>query len=177
MEAAARLTQRRGYHATGVNDVVAGAAAPAGSLYFHFPGGKQELAAAAVDLSRDRIAAAAARTEAADQATALTDYVAALAATLERSGWECGCPVATVTLDVASESEQVRASCAGAYRAWHEAIADRLQADGTDAAVARGRATLALSAIQGALVLARAWQDTEPLETVGRELADLMAAA
>ena len=44
MHATARLLQQQGYNATGVNEIVARSGAPKGSLYFHFPGGKEELA-------------------------------------------------------------------------------------------------------------------------------------
>jgi len=46
--ATAALLQRRGYHGTGLRDIVAVSGAPQGSLYFHFPGGKDELACRAL---------------------------------------------------------------------------------------------------------------------------------
>src|SRR5438132_13604059 len=44
IHAAAELFCQRGYHATTFSDVVRESGAPRGSTYFHFPGGKQELA-------------------------------------------------------------------------------------------------------------------------------------
>jgi AcrR family transcriptional regulator len=40
---AAELFRRQGYAATGLKQVVAAANAPFGSLYHHFPGGKEQL--------------------------------------------------------------------------------------------------------------------------------------
>ena len=174
LEAAAGLFQRRGYHGAGINSVIEKAAAPTGSLYFHFPGGKQELAAAAVDLAGERITAAIEHSAARDGSAAVRGYLGGLAAMLEESDWQCGCPIATVTLDVASESEQVRASCANAYSSWREAIAVGLAAAGTDRRIADDEALLALAATQGALILARAWQTTEPLDVVGEQLERLI---
>jgi len=43
IETTARLLQHRGYHGTALSDILAASAAPRGSLYFHFPGGKDQL--------------------------------------------------------------------------------------------------------------------------------------
>jgi TetR/AcrR family transcriptional repressor of lmrAB and yxaGH operons len=48
IHAAAELFRQRGYHATTFSDVVRESGAPRGSTYFHFPGGKQELAREAI---------------------------------------------------------------------------------------------------------------------------------
>src|ERR1700760_2850990 len=40
----AKLLRRQGYAGTGLSEIVARSGAPRGSLYFHFPGGKEELA-------------------------------------------------------------------------------------------------------------------------------------
>src|SRR5271155_943788 len=42
--AARRLFREHGYLGTALSDVVTESAAPRGSIYFHFPGGKEELA-------------------------------------------------------------------------------------------------------------------------------------
>src|SRR5260370_126560 len=55
VEAASELFRRRGYHGTAFSDVVRESGAPRGSIYFHFPGGKQELAREAVALAGDEI--------------------------------------------------------------------------------------------------------------------------
>src|ERR1700742_1795816 len=42
--AARRLFREHGYRGTALSDVITESTAPRGSLYFHFPGGKEELA-------------------------------------------------------------------------------------------------------------------------------------
>ena len=41
--------QRKGLHGVGLNELLAAADAPKGSLYHHFPNGKTELAVAAIE--------------------------------------------------------------------------------------------------------------------------------
>ena len=49
LRAAVRLFQQRGYHGTGLSEILAEADAPKGSLYHHFPQGKAQLGVAAID--------------------------------------------------------------------------------------------------------------------------------
>ena len=53
LRAALRLFRRHGYHGVGINDILAEAQAPKGSMYHHFPAGKEEIAAAVVALITD----------------------------------------------------------------------------------------------------------------------------
>src|SRR5581483_8681139 len=45
IEASTALFMQRGFHASGLKQISAASAAPIGSLYHFFPGGKEELAA------------------------------------------------------------------------------------------------------------------------------------
>jgi TetR/AcrR family transcriptional repressor of lmrAB and yxaGH operons len=49
VRAAVHLFQANGFHATGVVEILARAEAPKGSLYHHFPGGKEQLGIAALN--------------------------------------------------------------------------------------------------------------------------------
>jgi TetR/AcrR family transcriptional repressor of lmrAB and yxaGH operons len=48
LRAGLHLFQAKGYHATGLTEILARAAAPKGSFYHHFPAGKEALAVACV---------------------------------------------------------------------------------------------------------------------------------
>jgi len=171
----AKLLRRQGYAATGLNEIVAHSVAPKGSLYFHFPGGKEELAAAAMQDAgeelRRAIAAILASSE--ELGEALGALVDALAAGLEASGYRDGCPIATVTLEAASGSEALRTTAQTVFASWLQALEGRLRRAGLDAVAAERRALLVLAAIEGALILARAGRDLAPLAAVRQELLGL----
>jgi len=177
VHATARLLQQQGYNATGVNEIVARSGAPKGSLYFHFPGGKEELAIQAMMSSGERLRGSIAAILAPGESLgdSLGGLVDALAAGLESSNFELGCPIATVTLEVASGSAAVRATAGAVFASWLEVLEERLCAAGLGAAEAKRRALFVLAAIEGALILARAAGDLAPLEAVREELAQVSA--
>jgi TetR/AcrR family transcriptional repressor of lmrAB and yxaGH operons len=155
---AADLFRAQGYHATGLNQVLAEGGAPKGSLYFHFPGGKEQLAVESLRLSADEF-----RAELRD-AGSLGAALEVLGQRLVESDFREGCPIATVALDVASESPQIRQACAEAYEGWERLIAEYL----TRAGVSRpeAMATVVLAAVEGALLLCRTRRDLTPLREV-----------
>lgn len=171
----AKLLRRRGYAATGLNEIVARSGAPKGSLYFHFPGGKEELAVAAIEQGGARLRVAIAELLGSSEVLgeALGRVVDALAFGLEASGFRDGCPIATVALEQAGDSAVLRDTAAGAFSSWLELLEARLATDGLDERAARRRALLVLSALEGALILARARRDLEPLAAVREELLEL----
>jgi TetR/AcrR family transcriptional regulator, lmrAB and yxaGH operons repressor len=165
---AAELFRAQGYHATGLNQLVAKGGAPKGSLYFHFPGGKEELAVEAMREAagevRDRLRVAAAA--APNPADAIALVIDGLAAELVGTDFRSGCPLATVALDAAATSEPIAAACREGYRSWRETIAELLRGHGIAVDRAAVLATVALAAVEGALLLARTERDLSALHQV-----------
>jgi TetR/AcrR family transcriptional repressor of lmrAB and yxaGH operons len=179
IETTARLLQHRGYYGTSMNDILQESGAPRGSLYFHFPGGKEELV---FEATRATVAVATRELqEALDKAptpgAAVRGYAEAAAALMCDSGYTFGCPVAPVILDGSAGVAELAALCRQALDDWTAAIRDALRRAGIDAAGAEGLALLAIAAIEGALVIARARRDETALRQVGRELERLIDAA
>lgn len=176
-QTAADLFRRRGYDGTGINLILRESGAPAGSLYFHFPGGKAELASEAVSAAGREIGRGIEYLleTSEDPAEAIGRVLDFLATDLRTSDFEHGCPVGTVALDVASEAEPVRLSCRAAFDEWAEIVATHLHAAGWDMASAQADALVVVALIEGALLLARARRDTEPLEAVARHVRRTLA--
>jgi TetR/AcrR family transcriptional repressor of lmrAB and yxaGH operons len=178
LDSAVDLLQRQGYHATGLNELLERSEAPRGSLYHYFPGGKEQIGAEAIARAGGQVAAAVAhllraKPSVADAVEALAGL---LAAGLEASDFERGCPVATTALEVTPRSEPIRAAVQASFESWLAPLRERLEAAGFDRLQAARRADLAIATLEGALVLARARQDADVLRDAGRQLRALLAA-
>jgi AcrR family transcriptional regulator len=177
LDSSGELFRRQGYMGTGIKAILADASAPFGSLYHHFPGGKEELGAEAVRRSGRLYARVVA--EAMDVDGDLADRVLAgfhgAAETMRKSGYEDACPIATVALEASSVSEPLRAACAEVFELWF----DGLEATFANAGVAEPRALAIemLCALEGAFVFCRALRTTEALDVAGRAVAERVRAA
>ncbi|TDC06096.1 TetR/AcrR family transcriptional regulator [Nonomuraea longispora] len=175
-EAMLDLVQRHGYSGTGLNTVLQHAGAPKGSLYFHFPQGKEELGEKAVELAARQF-----RSLVTDQALASASpievvrrVIDTLADLFTDSDFQLGCPVSVVTLEMGAQSERLREACANAFESWIAPVTDQLVAHGRPRPAARATATAVVSMVEGALILSRAQRSTEPLSCAAEALAVLL---
>jgi TetR/AcrR family transcriptional repressor of lmrAB and yxaGH operons len=97
-----------------------------------------------------------------------------MAASLEATEFELGCPIATVALETAAASAPLADACSAGFARWLAAIAAGLERDGHPAGDAEDLAVLVLSSLEGALVLARAARDTDPIHRVAARLRPLL---
>jgi AcrR family transcriptional regulator len=173
VDASAELFRRQGYSATGVKQIVTEAQAPFGSLYHFFPGGKEQLGAAAIRRSGASYAQLipAVFDVAPDVVTGVRMFFAGAAAHLVETNYEDACPIATVALEVSSSSEILREACAEVFEGWIADGASRHADAGLAAAEARELAITMFAALEGAFVLARAQRSTEALEVAGEFVA------
>ncbi|MBD3884502.1 TetR/AcrR family transcriptional regulator [Phormidium tenue FACHB-886] len=177
--ATAELLELQGYHATGLNQVMQVSATPKGSLYFHFPGGKEELAAEAIRIAGSeigvKIAATLSSTESLGEA--VSAFALLLAQDLQTSDFRKGCPVATVAMETAATSDRLRQACEQVYASWFALVEARLSESGIEPAAAKSWTTLVWAAVEGALLLSRTYQNTAPLETIAAQLKQLLDQA
>lgn len=173
---ALELIQLRGYSGTGLNTILEHAAAPKGSMYFHFPGGKEELGQRAVELAADQFEALLGE-PAASPAELVGQAIDVLTGLLTESEFTIGCPVSVVTLEMGATSEPLRSACAAAFDSWIALLEDRLRAGGCLPGTARTLATTVVCTIEGAVIIARAKRDVEPLHNAGLVLDNLLSQA
>ncbi|MBK7152567.1 MAG: TetR/AcrR family transcriptional regulator [Sandaracinaceae bacterium] len=176
VESATRLFMAQGYAATGLKQIIEGEA-PRGSLYFHFPGGKEELAVAVVERHAEHFTAqlTAALHDSKDVVAAARRMIAALAQLVE-GGVGAGCPVGAVAFEMAERSDALRQATQAAFSTWTGLLAAALVDAGASKKDAQRRARVLLCAIEGALVLSRSAGDAGPLRDVSSMVPALLSA-
>ncbi|MGH0031526.1 MAG: TetR/AcrR family transcriptional regulator [Myxococcota bacterium] len=178
VRAAMRLFRRQGYAATGLQQILELSGAPRGSLYHYFPGGKEEIGAAAVELAGREVATlleglAAERASAADFVEA---WFGQYADWMAESGFESGCPIATTLLETAPRSQRITAAGRQALERWTAIVAGVFARDGSPPAEAALGARHAIATLEGALVLTRVSATPDELRAAGRRVADGLRA-
>ncbi|MDB5432757.1 MAG: TetR family transcriptional regulator [Caulobacter sp.] len=175
--AAAALFRRNGYAATGLADITARSGAPKGSLYHYFPAGKAQIGEAAVRAAGETVRRTFAEIDAetGNAGRLIRAYAGRLAGWVEQSGWRDGCPITTVLLETAADDDRMRAAGRAAFDGWTAVVAEALARDGAEEARALTLARLAISALEGALILARVEQDAAAILSAGDEMAALFA--
>lgn len=166
VEGAARLLAMQGLQGTSFSEVLELTGAPRGSVYHHFPEGKDQLVMAAVELAGARALAAVDEWAGRSPEEVTAAFLDLWRSVLVRSKLRAGCAVLAVT--VATESPDLLAAAADVFRSWRGRLASIL-ADGGHPHPERFAAAL-VAGSEGAVVLSRAEQSMEPFDLVAEEL-------
>jgi AcrR family transcriptional regulator len=169
LDTTAELFRRQGYTGTGMKQIAAAAAAPFGSLYHFFPGGKEHLGCEVIRASGRFYMQhfAAVVMPAPDVLTAVRDSFAGAAQTLEETNYEDACPIATVALEVASTNEPLREATAEVFAEWIDGATEYFVLARIPRARARELAFSMLCLLEGAFIFSRAMRSTESLHIAG----------
>jgi TetR/AcrR family transcriptional repressor of lmrAB and yxaGH operons len=172
LAAAARLLRQQGYHGTALHDILAAAGSPRGSLYFHFPRGKEEIGEAALTLAGEAVRQAIVRAaESSENAEVFLIRIArGMAADLAKSGYREGCPIATTALETSAQSDALGAATRTAFQTWEAEIKRGLERFSLASSDADLIATTALSQLEGALLLARTYRSLTPMHRAEQAL-------
>ena len=165
---AARLLAQRGLQATSFSTVLAETDSPRGSIYHHFPGGKEELVTAAIEATRLDALSLIDQDMGASAVEVTESFLATWRGLLTRAHFDAGCALVAVT--VAAETDALRQRAGEAFRDWRDKLACALEAGGLSEAGAGSTATMLLAASEGAVVMCRAEQDIRPFDLVAGQL-------
>lgn len=160
--AATHLFQLKGYHATGLNEILKKSNAPKGSLYYYFPNGKEQLALESIELTkvfvekliRERLSRIddpvesikSAFQDMADNLDMEENEKIALRSTKKVS-------VNLVALETSSSNENLRKACESAFDAWQNVYAEKLIQGGFTKTEAEKLSMVIQSLAEGAIVM------------------------
>ena len=174
---AADILARDGYNGMGLKALSAAAGLPYGSIYHHFPGGKEDIAVAAITARATWIAGLIEQVFADGvNRTSLHAMFAFMADRLERSEWLDGCAVGTPALDGSSGSARIREACDAAFVTMIDPIATALRRQGIRRASAHDLATTIMATYEGAMILSRTQHSRTPMKIAADSMVRLVAA-
>ena len=174
---AALLLAEGGLQEASFTRVLERTGAPRGSIYHHFPEGKDELVAEAIDLAGAHATQLIDRMEGSSAGEITRQFIGMWREVLTRSNLRSGCSVLAVT--VATDSADLLAHAAAVFRTWRRRLAELLRIGGLAVLAADQFAATLIAAMEGAVVLSRAEQTMDPFELVAEQLttqADTLAA-
>jgi TetR/AcrR family transcriptional regulator, lmrAB and yxaGH operons repressor len=174
VQGAVRLLATNGVEGTSFADVLSLTDAPRGSVYHHFPGGKEELLHAALDLASEHAFQAMEITRGQAASDVIDRFLDLWRELLNRSKLRAGCAVVAVT--VAGSDESLIDHAGSIFRKWTDHLADLFTAAGLEAEPARQLAVTVIAATEGAVALCRAERSMEPFERASEGLRILCEA-
>ncbi|MCC3380607.1 TetR/AcrR family transcriptional regulator [Paenibacillus farraposensis] len=169
VQTALRLFFHQGYHATGLNQILAESGSPKGSLYYYFPRGKEELALECIRRRNEFIKQKLKETlaENDDPVRAIQEFIRNTAEEADRVSFNGFMPIGFWTAaETSCISESLRHACVNTFTDWQHLYMERLQAAGWMEEKARSLAVLIISMLEGALILAITQQSSAPIYNV-----------
>jgi TetR/AcrR family transcriptional repressor of lmrAB and yxaGH operons len=172
LEKASELFFIQGYHATGLNQIIKESECPKGSLYYYFPNGKEELALECIERTNQIVIAkwkdCFQRIE--DPVKAIQAFIQNMADDAQKCEFKGFMPFSFwLAVETSSISKKLKDACQNVFGDWQAIIAEGLQRGGyLEESKAMETATVIVSMLEGALILAQTAKDKRSLETVSK---------
>lgn len=168
IEGAVTLLAVRGLEGTSFTGVLERSGAPRGSIYHHFPDGKDQLVQAAMELAGERALGVLDHLHGSPPKAVTEAFLDLWRAVLVRSDVRAGCAVLAVT--VATDAPDLLDQAATIFRAWRGRLTELLIEGGMAGDAAARLAATLVAASEGAVVVSRAERSLEPFDLVAAEL-------
>jgi TetR/AcrR family transcriptional regulator, lmrAB and yxaGH operons repressor len=176
LTAAQRLFRQRGYHATGLADILQLAGAPKGSMYHHFPGGKEAIGVCVIENITAGLVGLLAASRARSTEAMVLQVGAQMAKVMEKTQYEL-CTLFAAFAAERKTSPQLGEAVARAYDALTAAIEQRLRGEGRAPRAAKDTALTVTALLEGGSMLAQAQQSTAAFRLSVKQAARLCRAA
>jgi TetR/AcrR family transcriptional repressor of lmrAB and yxaGH operons len=173
---AAEVMRERGAAGVTIDEVLTRSGAPRGSVYYHFPDGRNQILAEALRYAGDAITAdidGAARRGA---KVLLRQFVEFWERLLVDSDFNAGCPVVAAAIGSGDDEVRLAAETGRIFAHWRVALTSAFVADGFLEPDADSLAVMSIAALEGAVVLCRSLRSSEPLHKVYEQLEFLVKA-
>ncbi|MFM8884670.1 MAG: TetR/AcrR family transcriptional regulator [Solirubrobacterales bacterium] len=174
---AAGVLAQRGLQGTSFTEVLEVTGAPRGSIYHHFPGGKDEMIGEAIGVLGGSVAARIRAIEATRPEQVSDEFTEGWREFARATDLKAVCAISAATVGAGADAQGLLPAVAAAFASWRGALAEAYADTGVSEADSRRLALTTVAALEGALILARAEQSVEPFDAVQRDLAAAARAA
>jgi TetR/AcrR family transcriptional regulator, lmrAB and yxaGH operons repressor len=173
---AADVLRERGAAGLTIDEVLTRSGAPRGSVYHHFPDGRNQILTEALRYAGDSITAKIEAAAGEGGMNLLHRFVEFWEQLLRETDFTAGCPVVAAAIGSAPEEQQLTTTAGEIFQSWRGALIRSFASEGFSASEASSLATTSLAAVEGAVVLCRATRTTEPLRQVAEQIEFLVSA-
>jgi AcrR family transcriptional regulator len=173
---AAEVMRERGAAGVTIDEVLARSGAPRGSVYYHFPEGRNQILTEALQYAGDAITADIDNAAAQGAMALLRQFVEFWERLLADSDFNAGCPVVAAAIGCPNDELRLTAEAGQIFARWRTALTRAFVADGFGELDADSLAVTSIAALEGAVVLCRSTRSTDPLRKVDDQLEFLVKA-
>jgi AcrR family transcriptional regulator len=167
---AAEVLRERGAAGVTIDEVLARSGAPRGSVYYHFPEGRNQLLVEALRFAGDAITAIIDDAVAQGGIPLVRKFVEFWERTLAGSDFNAGCPVVAAAIGSDDDEPALTIVAGEIFNRWRGALGRAFVSDGFDQADADSLAVTCIASLEGAVVLCRFTRSSDPLRDVAKQL-------
>ncbi|MCK0177198.1 MULTISPECIES: TetR/AcrR family transcriptional regulator [Mycobacteriaceae] len=167
---AADVLRERGAAGVTIDEVLQRSGAPRGSVYHHFPEGRNQIVFEALKYAGESITAVIDQAAAKGGLHLVHRFVEFWTTLLSDSEFTAGCPVAGAAIGAAEDEPQLTSVAGAIFEHWRDALTRAFEVDGSEPAEAASLSITCIAALEGAVVLCRATRSVDPLREVDAQL-------
>ncbi|WP_010676620.1 TetR/AcrR family transcriptional regulator [Bacillus timonensis] len=176
IEVATKLFQEKGYIGVGLSEILKACNISKGSLYHHFPDGKEELLIACLDSLNEVITQDI--EDIFNQFSTTNEAIEAMIDKLilnfETEGTITGYTFSSIVSEMASLSEPVRNACSLLYSKMQQIYSKKLVADGFSTEVANSLALTMVATVEGGMMLCLTQKSSHPLKIISQVIPNIL---
>lgn len=171
IETASRLFRLRGYHGVGLKEIIEESGTAKGSLYHYFPEGKEQLAIAAIEHTKnfvsDKVQEDLAAAE--DPIQAIQDHIQKLAEEFSKDS-VFGMPIGTIAGETYLTNEPIRLACQAVFSEWQALYLEKLSQSGYSEKQAADYALVLIALVEGGILLSITSKSGEALSRIAGQI-------
>ncbi|WP_245234164.1 TetR/AcrR family transcriptional regulator [Mycobacterium sp. PS03-16] len=167
---AAEVLQERGAAGVTIDEVLHRSGAPRGSVYYHFPDGRDQIVFEALQYAGQSITSVIDEAATKGGLHLVHRFVEFWENALTGSDYTAGCPVAGAAIGSGESEPQLTTVAGTIFEHWRVALTRAFVIDGCEDAEAASLAITCIAALEGAVVLCRAARHLDPLHQVHTQL-------